>query len=157
MQVGTFDEVYAKYAGLYPEMAPDRLRVRAVTAEEYWIPSMRVLDAHVRGGGKAWDYRLDFTETTGRMQGLAYHSLDTPMVWDKPREGVGNAADEAALAGQMHAAWVAFIKGDTPAAAGLPVWPVYGSGTRETMVFDVTSRVEAKPQEAEMRLWDGLL
>ncbi len=157
LPVGTFDEVYAKYAGLYPEMSVEGRRIRATTAEEYWIPSMRALDAHVRGGGKAWDYRVDFFETTGRLKDYAYHSLETPMIWDKPRESVGNAVAEASLSGQMHAAWVAFIQGETPAAAGLPVWPAYRSDTRDTMIFDTTSRIEAKPQEAEMRLWDGLL
>jgi len=157
MTLAKFNAVYAKYAALYPEITPERLRIRGTTAEEYWIPTTRVLDAHVKGGGMAWDYRLDFFETAGRMQGYAYHSLDTGMVWGKPHEGAGNAAAEAALAQQMHTAWVAFIRGAVPAAVGLPVWPAYRSDTRETMIFDVQSRIEKRPMEAEMRLWDGIL
>jgi para-nitrobenzyl esterase len=157
LPLSKFDGVYQKYAALYPEMTAERLRIRGVTAEEYWIPSMRVLDAHVRGGGAAWDYRLDLTESTGRMQGYAYHSLDTGMVWGRPHGEVGNASTEAALARQMHAAWVAFIRGGVPAAEGLPSWPAYRSDTRPTMIFDAQSRVETRPQETEMRFWDGVL
>ena len=91
------------------------------------------------------------------MQGEAYHSEDLGLVWDKPNEAIANAAAEAALAKQMHAAWVAFIKGGKPDAEGLPGWPEYTLEARATMVLDVVSRVEERPQEAELRLWDGVL
>jgi para-nitrobenzyl esterase len=152
-----FEEVFARYKAVYPEMSEDQLRIRALTAEEYWMPSVRVADAQVKGGGTAWMYRLDFAPGSGRLKGEAYHSEDLGLVWDKPNEKLSNAAAEDALAKQMHAAWVAFIKGETPGAEGLPVWPAYSSAARETMVFDSVSRVETKPQEAELRLWDGVL
>jgi len=91
------------------------------------------------------------------MKGEAYHSEDIGLVWDKPNEEITNVASERALAKRMHAAWLAFIKGGTPGAEGLPVWPQYKSDTRETMVLDKVSRVESNPQEAELRLWDGVL
>jgi para-nitrobenzyl esterase len=152
-----FQAVYAKYKALYPEMSEERLRIRALTAEEYWVPSVRVADAQVKGGGTAWMYRLDFAPASGRMKGYAYHSEDIRLVWDKPDEALANAAAETVLAKQMHEAWVAFIKGEAPGAEGLPVWPEYTSGARETMVLDASSKVEEKPQEAELRLWDGVL
>jgi para-nitrobenzyl esterase len=155
--LAAFDVVYAKYKELYPKMSAEQLRIRALTAEEYWVPSVRVVDAHVRGGGSAWMYRLDFAPSSGRFKGDAYHSEDLGLVWDKPNAAIANAAAEAALAKQMHAAWVRFIKGEAPGAEGLPIWPEYSSGARETMVFDVVSKVEERPQEAELRLWDGVM
>jgi len=152
-----FAAVFQHYRELYPELSAEQLRIRAVTAEEYWIPSMRVLDAHVRGGGKAWTYRLDFTESKGRLRDHAYHALDIPLVWDGLHADIGNEAEESALAAQVHAAWAAFIHGGTPAAAGLPQWPEYRSDTRPTMILDRQSRVEQKPFERELRLWDGVL
>jgi para-nitrobenzyl esterase len=152
-----FDAVFARYRAVYPEMSEEQLRVRAVTAEEYWVPSVRVADAQVKGGGTAWMYRLDFAPESGRLKGEAYHSEDLAFVWDKPNEAIANAAAETALAKQIHAAWVAFIKGETPGAEGLPAWPAYTIAARETMVFNTVSRVEEKPQEAELRLWDGVL
>ena len=106
-----FEEVFARYRAVYPEMSEEQLRMRALTAEEYWVPSVRVADAQVKGGGTAWMYRLDFAPGSGRLKGEAYHSEELQLVWDKPNERVANAAAEAALAKQVHAVWVAFIKG----------------------------------------------
>lgn len=157
LSLGRFQEVFARYAAVYPKMSVEQLRIRAVTAEEYWVPSVRVADAQVRGGGRTWAYRLDFRPGSGRLQGEAYHSEDLGLVWDKPNEAIENAAAETVLAKQMHAAWVAFIKGGKPGAEGLPVWPEYTLEARATMVLDAVSRVEERPQEAELRLWDGVL
>lgn len=152
-----FDAVFAKYKALYPEMSEEQLRIRAATAEEYWVPSVRVAEAQVKGGGKAWMYRLDFAPTSGRYKGDAHHGEDLGLVWDKPNEKIANAAEEAALARPVHAAWVAFIKGEAPGAEGLPVWPEFTGAGRETMVLDAVSKVEERPMEAELRLWDGVL
>jgi para-nitrobenzyl esterase len=152
-----FDAVYQRYKEIYPEMTAEQLRIRGLSAEEYWVPSIRVVDAHIKGGGTAWMYRLDFAESSGRMKGYAYHSLDIGMVWGHPHAQIDNAAAEATLAKQMHLAWTTFIHGDIPGAPDLPPWPQYSSDTRPTMILDVQSRVEQKPQEAELRLWDNIL
>ncbi len=157
LPVPKFDSVFEDYKELYPEMQDFQRRIRAVTAEEYWIPSIRVADAHVQGGGTAFMYRLDFTESSGRLSGFAYHAIDIPLVWEQAHEYAGNIAAEMALAKQVHLAWVAFIRGETPAAPGLPAWPEYTAANRPTMILDTTSRVENKPNAAELRLWDGVL
>ncbi len=157
MTLKAFDAVYAKYKVLYPDMTAEQLRIRAVTAEEYWIPSMRVAAAHARNGGETYVYRLDFAETAGRFAGYAFHSEDVELVWNKPGGPSEDRAAAAALAKQMHAAWVAFIQGGTPAAQGLPAWPRWNATERRTMLLDRASTVAVQPQEAELRLWDGLL
>lgn len=157
MSLEKFRDIYRKYKNVYPHFTEEELRIRALTAEEYWVPSIRVADAHVRGGGNAWMYRLDFTESSGYLRGRAYHSLDVGMVWDKPHTDVNNAKQEAALARQMHLAWVAFIHGEAPSAPGLPEWPRYSGSARSTMILDIQSHVEQRPQESELRLWDRVL
>ena len=152
-----FNGVYQRYAQLYPQLTPEQRLIRAVTAEEYWVPSMRVAEAHVKGGGAAFVYEMEFAESSGKFKGYAYHSLDTGMVWDHPHEQVQNAAAEASLAKQMHLAWAAFIRGEAPAAPGLPAWPVYELSSRSTMILNTESRVEQHPQSAELQLWDGVL
>jgi para-nitrobenzyl esterase len=154
---GDFSAVYKKYREVYPQMTDEQLRIRAVTAEEYWIPSMRVADAHVKGGGNAWMYRLDFAETSGFLRGYAFHSLDVRLVWNRPSALAENAVAEADLAHQMHQAWTGFLRDELPTGAGVPQWPEYNATTRPTMVFDTQNHVEQKPQEAELRLWDGVL
>jgi para-nitrobenzyl esterase len=159
-----FMPVFKGYRQVYPQMSDEQLRIRAVTAEEYWIPTIRVADAHLKGaaGGvnsasNAWMYRLDFAETSGLMRGYAFHSLDVRLVWNRPSLAPDNAAAEAQLAKQMFETWIAFLRGQTPGAAGVPAWPEYNPATRPTMVFDAQNRVEEKPQEAELHLWDGVL
>lgn len=157
MQLPKFLPAYEKYSQLYPEMSDEMRRIRAVTAEEYWVPSVRVADAFQKSGGETWMYRLDFHEGSGLLGAYAFHSLDLRLVWDRPLSTVTNATAEAEIARQMHEAWVHFLRGAAPAAGGLPPWPQYTSAGRDTMIVNTQSHVETKPNEAELRLWDGLL
>jgi para-nitrobenzyl esterase len=150
-----FGPLLARYDVLFPQDTPSLRRIRAVTAEEYLIPSLRVADAHVHAGGEAFVYRLDLPGQ-GRFAGLAFHSYDLRFVWDYFGKEQPTAIQQH-LVGEMHAAWIAFIQGHTPAAPGLPAWPRYTLDKRPTMVFDQTSRIELAPNAAEFKLWDGLL
>ena len=147
-----FDAIFKKYAALYPKLSPEELRIRAVTAEEYWVPSIRMADAHMKGGGRVWMYELTLKDPVGKLQGYARHTLELGLVWGKPE-----VPEETALSTELHQAWVSFLKGQTPSAAGLPAWPEYNSTDRPTMMIDLNCRVEIRPQEAELRLWDGFL
>jgi para-nitrobenzyl esterase len=161
LSVARFEAVYQHYQDIYPQLNVEQRRIRAVTAEEYWVPSMRVAEAHVKGGGSAFVYEMEFTEASGKLEGDAYHSLEVGMVWDHPHTQVANAEAEASLGKQMHAAWSGFIRGEAPSAPGLPAWPPYDEATRSTMIFGAGtgagSRVENAPQAAELKLWNGVL
>jgi para-nitrobenzyl esterase len=152
-----FHKIYEKYVDVYPDMTVEQRRIRALTAEEYWVPSVRVAESHVKGNGTAWMYRLDFREGSGRLGAFAPHSLELHLVWDKPLNDVANAKAEAELSRQMHEAWCAFLRGETPGADGLPAWPVYTLEQRSTFIFDAQSHVEKHPQQSELQLWDGVL
>jgi para-nitrobenzyl esterase len=152
-----FLPVFEEYKRIYPDMSPELLRIRALTAEEYWVPSIRVADAAVKGGVTTWMYMLDFTQTEGRLKGYSYHSLDLPLVFDKVNLTAGNVKQESALATQVHQAWITFIQGKAPSAPELPKWPKYKTGSRPTMILNIDSTVEKKPQQAELALWKGLL
>ncbi len=155
LSVAQFRPVEAKYAQLYPEMGQDLQRIRSVTAEEYWIPSLRVADAHVRAGGRAFVYRFDYASETGRFAGLAFHSSELAFVWGQALSNAPAGTEQLATA--MHDAWCAFIHGEAPQAANLPVWPAYNLQTRPTLLLNNTSRVEDAPQRAEFDLWNDLL
>ena len=157
LSLEAFNKVYARYAEVYPEMTASQREVRAVTAEEYWVPSVRLAEANARNGGATWMYRLDWAKTRGRMAGEAYHSEDIDLVWDKLTAEERTEPGAVALAGQMHAAWVAFVKGGAPAARGLGEWPEFEPSARRTMVLDTASRVEERPQGQELALWDGVM
>jgi para-nitrobenzyl esterase len=157
LSVDKFENVLHKYRAVYPQMTDEQLRIRAATAEEYWVPSIRVADTFVKGGGETWMYRLDYPQSRGPLRGFAHHSLELHLVWNRPSEQAENTVAEVELAREMDHAWIAFLRGEAPASARLPEWPEYTSNARDTMVFDIESRVEEQPQDAELRLWDGLL
>jgi para-nitrobenzyl esterase len=155
LSLAQFDRVAAQYLALYPTMSEPMRRIRSVTAEEYWVPSMRVAEAACTAGAETYVYRFDYPGR-GRFAGLAWHAYELRFVWDAFADGPPTKEDER-MAATMHDAWVAFIRGDAPHAAGLPVWPRYELHKRPTMIFDVQSRVADDPAGAELKLWDGLL
>lgn len=169
MDPETFERMLMRYdasAGMPPRddvsmTAPDlaEIRWRALTAEEYWIPSVRVAEAQSGAGGAVWMYRFDKAASSGPFEGRAAHVSELPYVWnnpDDPELAPLIAGFDAALAARMHAAWVAFIAGDAPAAEGLPEWPSYDGQTRTTMILDTRSRLENDPARAERQLWSSL-
>ncbi|MDE3103992.1 MAG: carboxylesterase/lipase family protein [Acidobacteriota bacterium] len=157
LPLATFNSVFARYRALYPEMTPEQLRIRAATAEEYWVPSVRFAAANLRSGGTSWMYRLDYAKPTGPMAGQAYHALDLSLVWQMLDHDEQADPAAAPLAQQMHTAWASFIRGEAPTAPGLPAWPAITPASRPTMVLAATPRLERDPAEAELRLWDGVL
>lgn len=155
LSLAQFEQVAARYKTLYPEMSEPMRKIRSVTAEEYWVPSMRVAEAACTAGAETFVYRFDYPGR-GRFAGLAWHAYELRFVWDAFADGAPTAEDER-MAATMHAAWVAFIRGEVPQAPALPTWPRYDLRTRSTMILNTQSRVVDNPAGAELRLWDGLL
>ena len=141
------------YRKMYPSMTSAQQNIRALTAEEYWMPSIRLAEAAAAGGASIWFYRLDEEAASGPHKGEAYHSFDLGFVWERLAKTEPASAQKLAV--QMHDAWAAFIKGAAPAAAGLPPWPQWNPHTRPTMILADTSHVEQQPFEAELKLWGG--
>lgn len=157
LPISRFNEVFPRYLAIYPNLSPADRRIRAVTAEEYWVPSVRLADAQARNDGPTWMYRLDYAKPSGPMANQAYHSLDLGLLWERPDKL--EAADPAALqlSHAMHQAWIAFIRGESPSAPALPAWPRYDPDTRSTMILSTRSHVEQQPFADELRLWEGIL
>ncbi len=113
------ENVLKQYAVVYPHMSLSQQEIRAVTAEEYWIPTLRVAEAHAQNKGDTWMYRLDFASYSGRMEGEAYHSEDLGFVWDKLSPAERQDEQAKGLARSMHNAWIAFLPGQS-AGRGRP-------------------------------------
>lgn len=124
------------------------------------VPALRLADAHARHA-PVWMYRFDWeSPALGGRLGAA-HALELPFVWnqlDLPIGQVllGDVAAARPLAEQMHAAWAAFIRGDAPAAPGLPPWPRYEEPRRATLVLDRQPRLADDPDAPVRALWRGL-
>lgn len=153
LTVAEFQSVYQKYDSVYPSLSRELLRIRATTAEEYWMPSMRVAEAATAGGAQVFLYRLDLPGHD-RFAGLTPHVVDLPLVWENEVNAHFTEV-ERRMARIMHKAWVEFIKGNAPAAEGLPLWPAFTLKQRETMLLNSASSVQNDPQAKERVLWDG--
>jgi len=148
------------YDAAFPELPDNERHWRLLTAEEYWIPNMRLAEAQSRVGAPVWMYRFDAPATNGRFAGLAPHAAELPYVWDIARSSVTKVTNGAQIAPsglpyEMHMRWVHFIRELRP--DGVVSWPRYTVKTRETMIFNTSSRVEKDPRGKERRLWNGLL
>lgn len=154
-----FERMLRHYdAAMAPPDAAE-IRWRALTAEEYWMPSIRLAEAQSGAGGAVWMYRFDKEATSGPYQGRAAHAAELPYVWNNPADpqlAPLVAGFDPALAASMHAAWVSFIATGVPGAPGLPVWPRYDADRRTTMILDTTSRPENDPAGSERQLWSTL-
>jgi para-nitrobenzyl esterase len=103
-------------------------------------------------------YRFDWESPAfGGTLGAA-HAMDIPFVWNTldttlSRTFTGDSPARQPLADLMHAAWAAFIRGGTPAIAGLPAWPPYDLERRATMIFSAAPHVVDNPQGQVRALW----
>lgn len=121
------------------------------------MPSLRLAEEQVRGGGRAHVYELTLTAPgAGGVLG-ACHGLDVPLVFGNLEgEGmiaqlVGPEPPEAvrAVSTAMQRAWTAF------AHHGDPGWPAWTDDDRATWLVDDEPAVGAYPEEISRRLWAG--
>lgn len=123
------------------------------------MPSLRLAEAQVAGGGRAHVYEL--TWQGGGPLG-ACHGLDVPLVFGNLDTGFtammiaeGRSAEAKELSAHMRAAWTGF------AAHGDPGWPAYEPGKagepgeRLVQVLDTTPAVVPYPEEVSRRIWEG--
>lgn len=154
LDVKQFDNVAARYQQLYPDSSAEFRRIRATTAEEYWVPSLRVADAHLAGGGTEFVYRFDDADKQGRFYGLVPHAHELPFVWDNAD---ALSPQDQKLAQTIHALWVDFIQGRPMPVAGDAQWPAYNLKERPTVILNLSPALEDNPANREYHLWDGLM
>jgi para-nitrobenzyl esterase len=142
-----------RYEEHFPSLTAAEPKIRLLTAEEYWIPTLRVAEAHVNHGGEAYFYRFDCPLLNGPLAGEAPHSAELKFVWDDPTPL--QDAQRNGLVEPVHAAWVDFIYGRAPAIRNAPAWPRFNLKERPVMLIDRKSTVALDPNAAERRLWDG--
>lgn len=154
LSLSQFDAVATRYKQLYPDSSAELRRLLSTTAEEYWIPSLRVAEAHVTGGGTAYVYLCEDTFKNGRFKGLVPHGRELPLVWDATAH---LSPEDRKLARIVHDVWVEFIQGKPMPVAGVAQWPAYNLQQRPTVILKFPPTIEDGPDAAEYHLWDGLM
>ncbi|MBN7795584.1 carboxylesterase/lipase family protein [Parahaliea mediterranea] len=155
MAIERFNAIYTKYDTTLPNATPTDRRYAALTAEEYWVPTIRAADMLTAAQHKVHVYRLDMPRTEAPNAGYAVHGSELPLLWSKlddPRSAELGPEGAAAqrLSDLMHADWVRFIKTGTLRDD----WPTYGT-ERATMIYDADARIVNDPDADQRRLWSA--
>ena len=143
------------YLAMFPKLSSLECRIQVLTAEEYWIPALRLAERIRQQGEQVWMYRFDFG-FDGQTDGRPAHVSDLPFWWDQLPSGVASRRPGAPeLACAMHSALVHFIRGESPALTGQ--WPLYETRGRSTLCWDSTTQVLRDPEGLARELWGGTL
>ena len=163
LNVSDMNLAAAAYKQTFPDQSPFARRLSLLTAEEYWIPTVRLADTHAAAGGATFMYRFDESASLGPFAGYVVHASELGYTWRNFTEPFlemvyGKSPSVPPFAHTVHATWASFIKGGRPTHRDLPAWTPYDTTQRQTMVLKSTgARVEMDPAGVERKLWDGLL
>ncbi|HEX6772045.1 MAG TPA: carboxylesterase family protein [Acidobacteriaceae bacterium] len=153
MSIDKAPQMDARYKEIFPHLTAAERKIRLLTAEEYWIPTLRIAEAHVGNGNEAWFYRYDRPLVYGPVKGKVPHGSELRLVWDDEMQYPDPSVHSLRQA--MHAAWVDFISGREPVLASAPRWPRFNLTGRPVMVIQDQSSVVLDPDTKERHLWDG--
>ena len=138
------------YREAYPDAIAERLYELVHSDWLFRMPSHRLAEAQVAGGGRAYTYELAWPDT-----GLgACHGLDVPLVFGTtPLLGFLLDPSELPDADQVshlfRTAWTTF------AHTGDPDWPQYDEMQRLVAVIGTELSVAPYPEETSRHLWAG--
>jgi para-nitrobenzyl esterase len=151
---GVSAEAAQEYAG---EPTAGQALEQVITDWFFRMPALRAAEA--RAGGPAPTYVYEFrwrSPVQGGDFGAA-HAVEIGFAFDTlaVESGWGLTGSDApqALADEMHAAWVAFVRD------GDPGWPAYAPDARSVRIFggaEGAGAVEDDPRGARRKVWDGL-
>jgi para-nitrobenzyl esterase len=150
----------AAYRRLLPlSWSDDEVQRHAVTSSDWWIPAIRLAEAHTHAGGEAWMYRIDW-RIAPRGQGLgAFHGLDEPVMnpgSPNPALALGerDVIRFAALLDDLRRTVIAFVREGKPHGDD---WPPYSTAERVTYLFDDVSRLAEDPDRDLRLVWQDLI
>ena len=148
--------VAAEYRRLYPNYSPADVFFAATTAGRSWRAAIVEAELRAAQGSPAYAYQLDFGSPADGGKWGAFHTLDIPLMFGTltaqgSLTGDGDAARR--VSATMQQALLAFARTGDPNYHGMPRWEPYTLPRRQTMVFDVETRLADDPRGAERRLF----
>jgi para-nitrobenzyl esterase len=154
------DRVLAGFRKLAPRATPSDLFFAITTdrrvRQQAWFQAERKA---AQNAAPVWLYELDWATPVEDGKWRSPHSLELAFVFDNVAVSeamVGTGSDPQTLADQMSATWLAFARAGKPDNAAIPTWPAFTPAERQTMVFDVTSKVESDFRKEERLLLASL-
>ena len=144
------------YRRLYPAMSPSDVFFAATTAGRSWRGAIIEDEERAKAGAPAYAYQVDFPSPADAKYG-APHTIDIPLVFRNtavPYVYMKDTPAARAMADILADAFIAFARTGSPQTAALPEWTPYSLANRETMIMDMTPRLENDPRGEERKLFE---
>jgi len=151
------DLVVAEYRRLYPNYSPADVFFAATTAGRSWRGAIIEGELRARQGSPAYVYQLDWSSPEDGGKWGAFHTLDIPLMFgtlDAKGSLTGDGPEAQRVSSTMQQALLALARSGDPNYSGLDRWEPYTLPRRQTMVFDVNSKLADDPRGAERRLFE---
>ncbi len=158
MSMSEFDQILIRYPEMFPHLKAEALRFKALTAESYGVPTLRIAEARAMIGRPAYVYRFDLPPEQGAFRGLCVHTSELPLVFGNVQlptaEAIGPVEPAAQrMSGIMHSLWIDFITAQPILSDAKTVWPVYELGARQVAILDKELRIKSDPDTGERMAW----
>jgi para-nitrobenzyl esterase len=153
------DAAFNVYKSLRPNDPPAYWLTSLVTGMGTWMNSIRLAERQfAQHGAPVYMYRLDWD--TPLLGGVLRcpHGTDVPLVFDTVdarRRVLGPGPGPVRLAAVMSQAWINFARSADPTQRGGLNWPAYDTQTRQTMLFNTSSRAQSDPDRAAREFWSA--
>jgi para-nitrobenzyl esterase len=156
--IGELDpaDIVAHYRQWYPAASATQVFFAATTAARSWKGMVLESERRASQGGPTWIYHLNWRTPLDGGRWGAPHTLDIPLVFGNTAASPYTAAapePAQGIADAMMAALLAFARNGDPNDQSLPLWPRFELKQRQTMIFDLPTRVEADPRGRERLLF----
>jgi para-nitrobenzyl esterase len=147
--------VIAEYRRLYPRYSPSEVFFAATTAGRSWRGAVIEAEERAKSGSPAYVYQLDWASPGDGGKFGAPHASDIQLVFDNIDKPGATATGPQAqpMADQMSETFIGFARAGSPNNKLIPRWELYALPRRQTMIFNVPSRMEDDPRGAERRLF----
>ncbi|HEX7312561.1 MAG TPA: carboxylesterase/lipase family protein [Pyrinomonadaceae bacterium] len=149
------EAVVAEYRRLYPRYTPTEVFFAATTAGRSWRGAVIEAEERAKAGSPAYAYQLDWATPRDGGKFGAPHASDIQLVFDNIDKPGATAEGPTAqpMADQLSETFLAFARTGNPNNKTIPRWERYTLPRRQTLVFNVPSRMEDDPRGAERRLF----
>jgi para-nitrobenzyl esterase len=150
--------VIARYRELYPSATPSEILFAASSVSRSWRGHLEKSEMRARQNGPTWVYQLDYASPVEGGKYRAFHTLDIGLVFDnvdKPGAMTGTDTRARTVAAAMSDTFIRFARSGNPNGP-LPPWPRYDLQARNTMIFDVTPKLEQDPRREERLIFSAV-
>jgi para-nitrobenzyl esterase len=146
---GDPERVIEAFRKAYPDATPWDLWILIATEHPRGTYSRELAKRKAaQAGAPAYFYRFDWETPEGGGHMRSPHTVEIGFVFNNINVVgplIAKMPEAHSLAGKVSAAWATFARTGSPNTPGLPKWPAYSAASRDTMLFNNTSRVEQDP------------